>query len=172
MKMDPVAEKAAGGDKDALAEIVRLHYSDVFRFCARQLNARLAEDAAQETLIHACRTIRNFRGESSVKTWLFGIALNVCRNERRKMRDTLPLQDWDRAENGHAERTIDTQILKEALAQLDEGHRTAVILHEMEGLTYDECAAIMKIPTGTVKSRLHHAFAKLRTILSEKVIAI
>lgn len=163
--MNPIAERAVKGDRQALAEIVRLHYAEVFRFCSRLLNADAAEDAAQETFMKASKLIKSFRGESAIKTWLFGIALNVCRNERRKVKPTLPLQDWDYAEN-QCENLIEAQALREAMGKLPTEHSEVVILHEMEGLTYDECALALNVPAGTVKSRLHYAFVKLRELLA------
>lgn len=153
-----------------MADIVRQHYADVFRFCSRTLDAQTAEDAAQETFVTAQRLLRSFRGDSSLKTWLLGIAINICRNERRKRKPTLPLQEWDQ-QNDPSQSLIEAQALRDALAQLDEAHRDTVILHEMEGLTYEECGKALGVPAGTVKSRLHFAFAKLRSLLMEKELA-
>lgn len=162
--MDVIAERAAAGDGNALAELVRQNYAGVFRFCSRLLDAQHAEDAAQETFYRASKLIRKFRGESEVKTWLFGIALNVCRNEKRKLKvNTLPLQDWDVPKQSPD--LISVNALRAAMSQLDESHRDVVILHEMEGFTYEECASALQIPIGTVKSRLYNAFIKLRRLL-------
>ncbi|MBA3725991.1 MAG: RNA polymerase sigma factor [Armatimonadetes bacterium] len=166
--MDHVAERAARGDREALAKVVTEHYSGVFRFCSRLLDAQRAEDAAQETFLRAGKLIQSFRHESAIRTWLFGIALNVCRNERRKMKPTLPLQDWDHAPSTPDKSVIAAHLLREAMAQLDADHRDVVVLHEMEGLTYDECAQALGIPIGTVKSRLHYAFVRLRELLRDR----
>jgi RNA polymerase sigma-70 factor (ECF subfamily) len=165
--MDPIADRAARGDREAMAEIVTNHYSEVYRFASRLLDAQHAEDAAQETFLKATKLIKGFRGESSVRTWLFGIALNVCRNERRKMKPTLPLQDWDYPESP-GDSLIAAHCLREAMGKLDADHRDAVVLHEMEGFTYAECAEALGVPEGTVKSRLFYAFAKLRELLTEQ----
>ncbi|MCH8275519.1 MAG: RNA polymerase sigma factor [Armatimonadetes bacterium] len=164
--MDPVSERAARGDREAMADIVRRHYSDVYRFCSRQVGAQAAEDTAQETFVTATRRIRRFRCESTMKTWLFGIALNVMRNQRRKTQ-TLPLADWEyAARTGNpSDALIEAQALRQALAKLSGEHREVVLLHEMEGFTYEECAEALGVPEGTVKSRLYHAFRKLRGLL-------
>jgi RNA polymerase sigma-70 factor (ECF subfamily) len=164
--MDPTAERAIRGERDAMAEIVRRHYAEVYRFCSRIVGVQAAEDAAQETFAKAVPAIRKFRGDCSTRTWLFGIALNICRNDRRKMKPTLPLQDWDMAHDSTAN-LVDAEALRNALAQLDDAHRDAVVLHEVEGLTYEECARVLDIPAGTVKSRLFYAFEKLRQLLQE-----
>ncbi|MGI8923728.1 MAG: RNA polymerase sigma factor [Fimbriimonadales bacterium] len=169
--MDHVAERAARGDREALAKIVAEHYSGVFRFCSRLLDAQRAEDAAQETFLRAGGQIKGFRQESTMKTWLFGIALNVCRNERRSMKPTLPLQDWDHAPGAPDKGVIAAHLLREAMARLDADHRDIVVLHEMEGRTYQECAQTLAIPVGTVKSRLHYAFLRLRELLKDRETA-
>ncbi len=163
--MDVLAERAARGEKDALEEMARMHYADVFRFCARNLNAQTAEDAAQDTFMIAIKQIKKFRGESELRTWLLGIAMNVCRNHRRKLKNSLPLQEWDYLYNETEDSMINAEVLRNALAKLDDNHRDVVLLHEMEELTYEECAHILRIPVGTVKSRLYYAFKKLREII-------
>jgi RNA polymerase sigma-70 factor (ECF subfamily) len=163
--MDVLAERAARGEKDALEEMARMHYADVFRFCARNLNAQMAEDATQDTFMIAMKQIKRFRGESELRTWLFGIAMNVCRNHRRKLRNSLPLQDWDYLHDEIEDNMINAEVLRNAIAKLDDNHRDVVLLHEMEELTYEECAHILRIPVGTVKSRLYYAFRKLRELI-------
>ena len=150
-----------GWDMD---RVVRDHYDAVYRFCARRIGVARAADAAQDTFLTAQRAIRRFRGDSSLRTWLLGIALNECRRAlRRGGADPLPLA-IDLAcpialdETAFANR----QALAAALARLSEEHRDVVILHELQGLTYEEVAAVLRVPVGTVKSRLHHAFVNLR----------
>ncbi|MBI5707868.1 MAG: RNA polymerase sigma factor [Armatimonadetes bacterium] len=182
--MDGDLNQARRGDREAMARIVDRHYDAVFRFCARRIGADLAEDAAQETFISAQRRLRSFQGASSLSTWLFGIAHNHCRNLARK-RKTEMLGAWvsiERSEaaidpslNGAMDRggarpqlesqLIDREALRVALSSLSADHREVVVLHEVEGLTYEEAAEVIGIPVGTVKSRLHHAFLKLREAL-------
>lgn len=162
--MDLVAERAIRGDREAMAELVSRHYAEVFRFCAKFLGIDEAEDATQETFTIASTRIRKFRGESHVRTWLFGIALNMCRTVIRKQANLLPLQAWQHTEDIQ-EGLIKAEAIRNAMKKLDLSHREVVILHELEGLTYAECAAIIGVPEGTVKSRLFHAFQKLREYL-------
>jgi RNA polymerase sigma-70 factor (ECF subfamily) len=144
--------------------VVRDHYDAVYRFCARRVGAARAADAAQDTFLTAQRAIRRFRGESCLRTWLLGIALNECRRTiRRHGADPLPLAVDLACPAAEAEGTVvDRQALATALGRLSDEHRDVVILHELQGLTYEEVAAVLKIPVGTVKSRLHHAFVRLR----------
>ena len=144
--------------------VVRDHYDAVYRFCARRLGPARAADAAQDTFLTAQRAIRRFRGESSLRTWLLGIALNECRRAiRRGGAEPLPLEVDLVCPSAEGEASVvDRQALAAALARLSEDHRDVVVLHELQGLTYEEVAAVLRVPVGTVKSRLHHAFINLR----------
>jgi RNA polymerase sigma-70 factor (ECF subfamily) len=163
--MEADLERAKRGDRDAMARLVDAHYDAVYRFCARRVGAQLAEDLAQETFIVAQRQLRNFESRSSLSTWLFGIAHNQVRNAVRKRK--LEPVDWtmDAGTTNPESTLIDREALRKALGGLSEEHREVVLLHEVEGLSYDEAAEVLGIPPGTVKSRLHHAFLNLRRAL-------
>ena len=150
-----------GWDMD---RVVKDHYDAVYRFCARRIGTARAADAAQDTFLTAQRAIRRFRGESSLRTWLLGIALNECRRAiRRGGAEPLPLEvDLACPASPDEGAFADRQALAAALSRLSEEHRDVVILHELQGLTYEEVAVVVKAPVGTVKSRLHHAFLNLR----------
>jgi len=152
-----------------IAEIAREHYDVVFRFCARRVGMDAAADASQNTFLTAQRALAKYRGESTLRTWLLGIANNECRRiarERRLMPPSLEL-DPDRACEADSEKTlVNRELLRNALAKLSDEHREAVLLHEIEGLSYDEAAEVLGVPAGTVKSRLHHAFLNLRKHLA------
>ena len=155
-----------------IGEIAKQHYDLVYRFCARRVGIDAAQDAAQETFLTAQRVLRKFRGDSTLRTWLLGIANNECRRLARTRRLEAPsiqLQDWnDESTAGNpAEMIVDRHALSEALNKLSVEHREVVLLHEVEGLSYDEAAAVIGVPAGTVKSRLHHAFLNLRKSLQE-----
>ncbi len=143
--------------------VVKDHYDAVYRFCARRIGLARAGDTAQETFLTAQRALGRFRGESSLRTWLLGIALNECRRTiRRHGADPLPLEVDLASPTDDAAAVVDRQALAAALARLSDDHREVVLLHELQGLTYEEVAAVLKVPVGTVKSRLHHAFLNLR----------
>ncbi|MEO7453226.1 MAG: RNA polymerase sigma factor [Fimbriimonadales bacterium] len=148
-----------------IEDLVDSYYDDVFRVCSKFVGPDGADDCAQDTFVAANRALAKFRGESSAKTWLFGIAQNACRNYRRKHRWTVPLEGWHATES--TDGLIDASALREALLKLDPDIARLVILKETEGLTYEECAEVFRIPVGTVKSRLHNAFLKLRRLLCE-----
>jgi RNA polymerase sigma-70 factor (ECF subfamily) len=148
-----------------IADIARDHYEAVFRFCARRVGVDRASDVAQETFLTAQKVLHKFRGESSLSTWLFGIANNECRRDNRRLRiePTLLEIDFAAPSVGESEDAlVAREALRQAISKLTQEHREVVILHELDGLTYDEVAVILEIPVGTVKSRLHHAFLNLR----------
>lgn len=154
--------------RDDICTIARDHYDAVFRFCARRVGPDAAEDAAQDTFVTAHRVLRKFRGASSLRTWLFGIALNECRRIARQRRiepSQVPLIETASVDD--ADRLVNRRALQDALAKLSPEHRDVVLLHEIEGLTYDEISTVLGVPSGTVKSRLHHAFQHLRRLLSD-----
>jgi RNA polymerase sigma-70 factor (ECF subfamily) len=151
-----------------MASIARQHYEAVFRFCARRVGVDRAADVSQDTFLTAQKVFHKFRGESNLRTWLFGIANNECRRASRKLRFEPLLLDIDPegpALEGTEGSIVDRYALQQALAKLSPEHREIVILHEIDGLTYEEAAAVLSVPVGTVKSRLHHAFLQLRRSL-------
>lgn len=161
-------------DPDAMEAMVREHYAAVYRFCARRIGPEAAQDAAQDTFVSAQRSLKRFDGRSSLSTWLFGIAHNHCRNLARKnKREMLADDGWlceeamEPTTTTKEKQLVDRHTLREALAQLSPEHRDAVLLHEVEGLSYEEAGVVLGVPAGTVKSRLHYAFASLRRTLTE-----
>jgi RNA polymerase sigma-70 factor (ECF subfamily) len=169
--MDPNIERASRGDRDAMAAIVAEHYPAVYRFCARRIGCELAQDAAQESFLQAQKAIRRFDGRSSLSTWLFGIAHNVCRNLARKQRVDMTYEAaFLESQPGASPEgsLIDREALRKALSKLSPEHREAVVLHELEDMTYEEAAQVIGVPVGTVKSRLFHAFSQLRRLLAEE----
>ena len=146
------------------------HYGFVFRFCARRIGAERAADAAQETFVTALRAVVNFRGDSEAKTWLLGIAHNECRRVVRRDRIAdlaLELDPEMVAKASSESQWINRTLLIEALHQLSAEHREAVVMKEVDGLTYEEIGLILGVPAGTVKSRVHFGMMKLRESLRE-----
>jgi len=160
-----MTHKSAEGE---MVSIARQHYDAVFRFCARRVGIDRAADVSQETFLTAQKVFHKFRGESNLTTWLFGIAHNECRRVSRKLRCEPVLLEIDPegpANDGGENAIVDRHALQQALAKLSPEHREIVILHEIDGLTYEEAAVVLSVPVGTVKSRLHHAFLQLRRSL-------
>jgi RNA polymerase sigma-70 factor (ECF subfamily) len=165
------------GDPAAFTRLVDTYGGKIHALVRRYASTEAdAEDITQESLIEICRSIGSFRGESALSTFIYRIAVNRCLKYRERQQrlpegsvslDGLPFAADDTQDPmRQATRNELAQEVNSALRTLSEGHREVVILHEMHGLTYAECADVLKVPIGTVKSRLFHAFARLRERLS------
>ncbi len=177
------------GDETALAPLVKKYKRMVYRL-AMQItkNHADADDVMQETFIKVYRSIRTFRKDAAFETWLYRIAVNEALNfvKRRERQRESTLETASEAEyeaitryraqidndpHAHAEKAELRHHVTEAVNNLSLKHRTVVILHEFEGLTHAEIASILNCSEGTVRSRLHYARKKLRTLLKSYVDA-
>jgi RNA polymerase sigma-70 factor (ECF subfamily) len=152
-------------------------------------DAEEARDLTQETFLRAFQNISRFRGDANLKTWLYRIAINQARNRwrwwRRRRRDVTVSLD---AEVGQSEQPLGNKLravgnnpeqetlareretsLRVALRSLSRSYREAVILRDVEGLSYEEIAAALEISIGTVKSRLSRGRLELRRILGSSL---
>ena len=136
-----------------------------------------AQDAAQDAFLKAFKGLRDFRPGSSLYTWLYRIAVNTCLDYRRKTRrrpriNKRPSEDRP-SDEPSPERYYETkeisEVVQSALQKLPEKLQAAIILREMEGLSYEEIADILKISAGTVKSRISRARKELRRILLKRL---
>jgi RNA polymerase sigma-70 factor (ECF subfamily) len=177
------------GDETALAPLVEKYKRMVYRL-AMQItkNHADADDVMQETFIKVYRSIRMFRRDAAFETWLYRIAVNEALNfvKRRERRRESALEAAAEGEyeattryqaqtandpHVHAEKAELRHYVTKAVNSLSLKHRTVVILHEFEGLTHAEIASILNCSEGTVRSRLHYARKKLRTLLKPYVDA-
>ena len=166
------------GDTQAFAQFVDSYGGRIHSLTRRYARtASDAEDLTQDIFVDICRGIGQFRGESSLGTWVYRITLNHClKAQGRSHPEPLELTEESafQTDEGNPHRHLARRELADkvddALLALTPAHRDVVILHELHGLTYAECAAVLQIPVGTVKSRLSNAFGRLRTCLSEYVL--
>lgn len=171
---------AAAGDREAYAEIYRMHRRRVYALCLRMThNAADAEDLAQEVFIHLFRKIGTFRGESAFSTWLHRLSVNVVlmRLRRKRLPET-PLEelsepmheDGPQRELGmrdiRLDGTVGRVLLERALARLPPHYRTVFVLHDVEGYGRNEVAARMGCGDDTAAIWLWRARLALRTILA------
>jgi len=168
---DLIARAIASGDRDAFGELVRRHQSDVRRYLRHLVagdHAR-ADDLAQDTFLQAFRGLGRFQGGSTVKTWLMGIAHNLWRNDRRRLRP-VPLDEAgpERIDPGPtpAEAGALGHDVAQAIRRLSPDEQQAVHLAYHQGLSHGEIAAVTGWPLGTVKTHLTRAKDQLRTHLS------
>lgn len=148
------------------AHLLRRYRNPIVNLAYQMLGDRdEAEDVAQETFVQAFLHLHRFRGQSGLFTWLYRIAINVCRMRLRKRRP-LPLSDVQHPDDtGFDERAwVLKQQVDEVLRQLPEPLREVLILREIHEMSYEEIALVLRIPVGTVRSRLFTArqrFAEL-----------
>ena len=161
--VDPLAQVVAGcrrRDPEAQRELVLRTQDRVYRSLVRLVGAQDAEDVAQEVYMHAFRRIHQFHGDSSLSTWLYRITVNeALQHLRKKRRRPWTALDWDpeeRTANRHGQSET-RELLDQALAQIEPGLRSLFVLREVEGLSYEAIGAALRIPTGTVASRLSRA---------------
>ena len=173
-----LVEAAAGGDRDAFDELVRRHESAILGLCRALTGGRAdAEDLAQEVFVRAWKSLRTFRGDSTFRTWLHRVAINVARthhaNRGKIMRLFRPVSPHDR-EPADAAEPIDSRlarrdIVERALATLPRDLREAVALRDLQGLDYKDIAAALQVPIGTIESRIFRARQRLRPLLAPLV---
>jgi RNA polymerase sigma-70 factor (ECF subfamily) len=167
--------KARDGDRNAFNELVRIHAQGVmnviYRMCG---DAQVAEDAAQETFIRAWSHLGSFRVDSSLRNWLYRIALNTATDMLRREKHILPndveelsLADPQPGPEGIYLQEERTALVQAAIQSLPDASRAVLVLKEYEGLSYREIADALDIPIGTVMSRLNYA----RKTLKEKLEA-
>lgn len=158
------------GDERAFRQLYRRHTPYLYQFVIRVLggNESDAEDVIQETWIRAVEGFSRFRWEAELRTWLGGIALNLCRGIfRRRDRDWLRSEPELETASATTQPAADVRIdMERALARLPDGYRTVLVLHDVEGLRHDEIAVALGTTTGTSKSQLHRARRAVRRMLN------
>ncbi|MGH8377316.1 MAG: RNA polymerase sigma factor RpoE [Gammaproteobacteria bacterium] len=162
------------GDKAAFDVLVRKYQHKIIKLVTRYVHdSSEALDVAQEAFIKAYRAIPGFRGDSAFYTWLYRIAINTAKNYlvaegRRPLDHGVDLQDPDQYEMQARLKDMDTperlllteeiqRTVEAAIEDLPEDLRTAIVLREIEGLSYEEIAQTMSCPVGTVRSRIFRA---------------
>ncbi len=166
------------GDERAFEELVIRYEAKVRHVAFGVLRDReLAEDVAQETFLTAYRKAGSYRGEGSVRSWLFRIAVRRALDElrRRGRRAEVPLPESQTAPGELAQPHKGLEAawdLDRALDALVPEHRAALILKEVEGLTYQEIADSLAWPLGTVATRIHRARLELKAALQETTHAV
>ena len=173
MEQQPLSES----EQRKFHDIYLAHHRRVYNICFRMTqNASEAEDLTQEVFIHLFRKIDSFRGESAFTTWLHRLTVNHVlmhfrrlRNRRESTTDDgiLPVQVAIGSIDPARMRVVDRILLSEVIAQLPDGYREAVVLHDIEGWGHAEIAARKARSVGASKSQLHKARMMLRKLLIE-----
>lgn len=168
--------RARSGDMAAFEELVRRYRNEVYALSMHFLHDREeAWDVSQEVFVKVYRSLWRFRGDSSFKTWLMRVTANHCKDRFKKRRlDTVAFFDGQEADAPSPILNPDQRVeaeelgkaIDQAVAALPHKHRTAFVLREYEGMSYQEMAEVMQCSLGTVMSRLHHARHKLQSALA------
>lgn len=169
--------KAQKGDRDAFGELVRHHHHGVvnvvYRMCS---DVELAEDAAQDAFIQAWLHLPSFRPGTSLRNWIYRIAVNAALDVLRREPKT-PLVDLRTLSMPDSSAEPETVLLEKeralivqrAILSLTEANRTILTLREYGGLSYQEIATMLNIPLGTVMSRLNYARDRLKELLGPQL---
>jgi RNA polymerase sigma-70 factor (ECF subfamily) len=165
------------GRREAYEDVIEAHYASIYRlllFLTR--DASLAEDMTQEVFASAWGAIQGFRGDASVKTWLRRIAYNLFVDaQRRRKRDESLAGKLGEGDPGAAADPL-SQIMTDehlgrmyrAMDDLDGEERAVLLLHYLDGLSYEEMARVLHRPSGSLKWIVHQALERLRTLVIGK----
>ncbi len=185
-----IVQRVQAGDKLAFNLLVTKYHRRVGRLLTRMVrNQEDIEDVVQETFIKAYRAIGNFRGDSAFYTWIYRIAINTAKNllvtqgrrpstlkeanddDNETFEDNAALSNIDTPESLYQTKQIG-EAVNEAMAALPEELRSAIVMREIDGLSYEEIAIAMDCPIGTVRSRIFRAresiAAKIKPLLEPK----
>jgi RNA polymerase sigma-70 factor, ECF subfamily len=190
-----LVERLVARDERAFNTLVRAYERRVFALVLRMIGHRAeAEDLAQEVFVQVFKAVGSFRGESKLSTWIYRIAINLCKNRTKYLRvrhageqdeldalqERLPLGAGTHANVAHIDRPDEMMagkqvehIVQQAILELEPTFRECLVLRDVEELSYEEIGAITGLPEGTVKSRIHRARAQLKELveraLGEKI---
>lgn len=174
-------ERCKRGETSPFGQLVLNHQDRIYNLCRYMLgNVQNAEDAAQDSFLKAFRNIKNFKPDASFYTWLYRIAINTCLDYRKR---PLFASLFTRSKEGEEflikqlshefspERLYASkqasQTLQLCLAELSPKLKAAILLKEIEGLSYEEIAEVLEISMGTVKSRISRARDELRALMKK-----
>lgn len=186
-----LVQRLIARDERAFNELVKAYERRVFALVLRMLGNRAeAEDLAQEVFVQVFKAIGTFRGESKLSTWIYRIAVNLCKNRTKYLRvrhtdeqdqledvaERVPLGDVRKANVGHVERPDEMvagkqveQIVAQAINEIEETFRECLVLRDVEELSYEEIGEITGLPPGTVKSRISRARTQLKELVEKRL---
>lgn len=180
-----IAEVLAGNTA-VFGELVTRYQDRLFNVAYRVLdNPDDAADVVQDVFVNAYQSLKAFKGDSELFTWLYRIAFNTAISFKRRRRGVVRIdgrgddggldpedRSLDTAPESGLERTEDERVLADAMAKLSAEHRTVLVLKDIDGLKYEEIAEVMGVPIGTVRSRLHRARSELKSLLDPDEVGL
>lgn len=171
--------RAQQGDPEAFEQLMAPMEQRIWRICWHYTgNREAAEDCGQEAMLRIWRSLESYRGDCALESWVYRIAANCCmdylrKNKRDKSVSMEPMQeqgfDPPDISPGTEEQAVaadERQHLREAIASLPEDQREALVMTQLERISYEEAARSLGVSEGTVKSRVNRAKARLKEILA------
>lgn len=184
MTESEIIERCKKGERDAFNMLFSKYQSQVVNIAFGLLSDREdAFDAAQEVFVKVYKSIKNFNGQSSFTTWLYRITANTCSDFLRKRQrggsvislntsveenKDFDIEDESASVDAGIEQTERQTAVRNAIRELSEEHRLVITMCDLQDMSYEEIASVLKIPPGTVKSRINRARSALKKKLSEK----
>lgn len=181
MQMDEnkLIERATSGDPAAFNRLMEMHEKRMYAVALRMFgNREDAQDSLQEAMLRVYRSIGGFKGQSSFGTWVYRITMNTCLDEIRRKKnkqsaslDNMLDQGWAPTDEGASpEKRVMQQEMRKSIAQsiqeLPEDMRSAIIMRDVHGYSFEEIADTLNVNVGTIKSRISRGREKLREKLS------
>lgn len=183
MSDEELVKKVKDGDIDAFEDIIKKYEKKIFSLIYNMLrNENEIEDIAQEVFIKVYKNLDKFHGDSSLYTWIYKIATNLCLDQIKKRKDIIYMDEKLRVNDDEVEFQIPSdektqdelyeqkelkQKLEKCIEKLPEKQRAMIVLRDIKGLAYDEIAEILELKLGTVKSQINRARLKLKELLEK-----
>lgn len=169
---EALVRRAKDTHADAFSELVRRHQHTVYRLALRYMrDPVLAEDMAQEAFLKGYRLLKGYRGDCSFSTWMYRVTSSVCLTElaRRRKRAEVALEGRpeDGYEDNRAESRDRAEVIRECVTRLPERYATIITMYYLNQMPYEEIAAVMEIPIGTLKTWMFRARKDLRGLVQE-----
>jgi RNA polymerase sigma-70 factor (ECF subfamily) len=164
---------ARDGDRSALLRAIRMAQADVWRLVAHLVGRDDADDVTQDTFVRAWRALPAYRGDASARTWLLSIARRACADHvraqvrRRRLLGLASMRDRSTPSRALADDPAAGSAVRDLVDALPEERRSAFVLTQVLGCSYEEAATICNVPVGTIRSRVARAREQLATALRE-----
>lgn len=171
---EALVRRAKRGNADAFSELVRRHQHTVYSLALRYMrDPALAEDMAQEAFLKGFRLLRGFRGDCRFSTWMYRVTCSVCLTEiaRRGRRGEVPLEPNAPEEGITPDPAAkdSAEIVRRCVTRLPERYATIITMYYLDQAPYEEIAAAMEIPVGTLKTWMFRARKELRTLIDQEL---
>jgi RNA polymerase sigma-70 factor (ECF subfamily) len=188
---EKLIERLIARDERAFTELMRVYERRVFALVLRMIGNRAeAEELALDVFVQVFKAIGNFRGDSKLSTWIYRIAINLCKNRVKYLKvrhadeqddldgvaERVPLGQARGANVAQVERPDEAlagkqveRIVQECIMELEPSFRECLVLRDVEELSYEEIEQITGLPAGTVKSRIHRARGQLKELVERRL---